>query len=156
MASCRVLSEGPAVPIVDGSPAPRPARALTRRDAKDARPSAAQHVGDALAEVVREGALLEGRQAVGDYMPHPHQMPKLAAHGRGGACRTEGGKALGSGRGHAAPNPRLSPALLIPPSLDGAPTPPGHRDRTTGPHSRTEVTSPSAARNPPASVHHFR
>lgn len=52
-----------------------------RRDAKDARPSSAQNVGDALAEVVREGALLEGRQAVGDHMPHPCQMPKLAAHG---------------------------------------------------------------------------
>lgn len=55
-----------------------------RRDAKDARPSSAQNVGDALAEVVREGALLEGRQAVDDHMPHPCQMPKLAAHGHRG------------------------------------------------------------------------
>lgn len=37
---------------------PRPA--LTRRHAQDALASAAQHVGDAFAEVVREGALLKG------------------------------------------------------------------------------------------------
>lgn len=53
-----------------------------RRNTKDARPSAAQHIGDALSEVVREGALLEGRQAVGDHMAHPRQMPKLATHDR--------------------------------------------------------------------------
>lgn len=41
--------------------APSPARpALTRRHAQDALASAAQHVGDAFAEVVREGALLKG------------------------------------------------------------------------------------------------
>lgn len=40
---------------------PSPARpALTRRHAQDALASAAQHVGDAFAEEVREGALLEG------------------------------------------------------------------------------------------------
>ena len=94
----------------------RPARALTRRDAKDARPSSAQYVGDALAEVVREGALLEGRQAVGDHMPHPCQMPKFAAHGRGGLCKTEGGQALGSSPGLAAVNPSPSAALLILPT----------------------------------------
>jgi hypothetical protein len=62
-----------------------PARpALTRRHAQDALASAAQHVGDAFAEIAWEGALLKGRQAVGDHVPYPRQVPKLAAHGDGG------------------------------------------------------------------------
>lgn len=76
---------GPAVTqCLTGVQPPNPAKALTGHDAKSARPRAAEHVGDALAEVVREGALLEGRQAIGDHMPHAGQIPKRAAHGRGG------------------------------------------------------------------------
>lgn len=100
---------GPAVSTGDGSPAPNPARALTRRRAKDGRLNAAQHVGDALGEVVREGALLEGRQAVGDHMPYPCQVSKRTAHGGGGTCRTEGGPALRSFPGRSAPNPTGPP-----------------------------------------------
>lgn len=55
-----------------------------RRHAQDALASAAQHVGDAFAEIAWEGALLKGRQAVGDHVPYPRQVPKLAAHGDGG------------------------------------------------------------------------
>lgn len=132
--------DGPAVTTGTGEPTTAPAETLTRRGAKDGRLNTAQHVGDALAEVVREGLLLEGRQAVADHMPHPGQLPELAAHGGGGACRTKGGQEPGSGRA-APPAPRQARPVVRRP-----PHPPGcHKERATEPHSRTRVTSPSTA-----------
>lgn len=43
---------------------------------------AAAHVGDAVGQDIGEGALLEGRQAVGDDMAHPRQVPEVLPHGR--------------------------------------------------------------------------
>lgn len=145
MASRGGSLRGPAVTqCLTGVQPPNRAKALTGHDAKDARPHAAQHVGDALAEVVREGALLERRQAVGDHMPHPGQIPKLAAHGRGGACKSQGGRALASGPG--AP-PATQDALPGPPHPSRPrrrPHPPTDpQDRATEPYSRAGVTSPS-------------
>lgn len=129
---------GPAVTeCLTGVQPPNRAKALTGHDAKGARPRAAQHVGDALAEVVREGALLEGRQAVGDHMPHVGQIPKRAAHGRGGVCKTEGGRALASVPGRAALDPRRPPQSSSPFPAQAAPLPshglPPPRARTSLP-----------------------
>lgn len=44
---------------------------------------AAGHVGDAVGQDIGEGLLLEGRQAVGDDMAHPRQVPEVLPHGRG-------------------------------------------------------------------------
>lgn len=135
---------GPALSTAAGSPAPAPARALTRRGAKDGRLDAAQHVGDALGEVVREGTLLEGRNAVGDHMPYPRQVPKRTAHGGGGACRTEGRQAPGSCPGRSTPTPTGPPRRPRPPQPRRRPHPPrGRQDRGPVPYSGTGVTSPS-------------
>lgn len=102
---------------------------------------------------MRKGALLEGRQAVGDHMPHPCQMPKLAAHGRGGLCKTDGGQALDSSPGLAAVNPSPSAALLIPSTQNATPPSRGPRDRAMRPtHTprspRRHTTGPSGFRPP--------
>lgn len=135
-----------------GTRGPAPARALTRRDAKDVRLNAAQHVGDALGEVVRKGLLLEGRQAVGDHMPHPGQLPELSAHGGGGACRTKGGQEPGSTLGRAARTPTAPPRRSSSlPTLPEA-TKTARPDPTPAPGS----PRPPQSRDPPASVRHFR
>lgn len=136
---------GPAVTqCLTGVQPPNPAKALTGHDAKSARPRAAEHVGDALAEVVREGALLEGRQAIGDHMPHAGQIPKRAAHGRGGVCKTRVDGRLPQSRDAPSWTQDALPRAPHPSPPRRRPHPPTDSHyRAPGLHSRAGVTSPS-------------